>query len=126
MAILTKRPLELLHIDLMGPSRTESLGGKKYILVMVDNFTKYSWIEFLRENSKTLDVIKILYKKFQNKQEKSIVRIRSDRGREFENFSLERFCDEEGISQEFSAFITLQQNGVVKKRIESFKKWLEL
>ena len=35
------RPLELLHVDPMGPKRTKSLGGKKYIMVMVDDFTKF-------------------------------------------------------------------------------------
>ena len=38
----TSKPLELLHLDLMGPTRTESLGGKRYIMVVVDNFTRYT------------------------------------------------------------------------------------
>ena len=38
----TSKPLELLHLDLMGPTRIESLGGKKYILVVVDDFTRYT------------------------------------------------------------------------------------
>ena len=44
---VTSRPLELLHLDLMGPTRIESLGGKKYILVVVDDFTRYTWVIFL-------------------------------------------------------------------------------
>ena len=36
------RPLELLHVDLMGPTRIKSLGGKKYIMVVVNNFTKFT------------------------------------------------------------------------------------
>ena len=38
----TSRLLELLHLDLMGPTRTESLGGKRYIMIVVDNFTRYT------------------------------------------------------------------------------------
>ncbi|XP_042944615.1 uncharacterized protein LOC122278499 [Carya illinoinensis] len=114
--ILTGQSLELLHIDLMGPSRTESLGGKRYILVMVDDFTRYSWVGFLREKAEAPNVIKILCKKLQNEQGKVIVRIRSDHGREFDNSNLESFYDEEGISQEFSAPITSQQNGVVERK----------
>ena len=38
----TSKPLELLHLDLMGPTRIESLGGKKYLLVVVDDFTRYT------------------------------------------------------------------------------------
>ena len=41
-SVQTSRPLELLHIDLMGPARVQSLGGKKYILVVVDDFTRYT------------------------------------------------------------------------------------
>ena len=40
--VQTSRPLELLHIDLMGPARVQILGGKKYILVIVDDFTRYT------------------------------------------------------------------------------------
>ena len=47
--IATSRCLELLHVDLMGPTRTESLGGKRYIMVIVDDFSRYTWVEFLRE-----------------------------------------------------------------------------
>ena len=43
----TSRSLELLHLDLMGPTRIESLGGKRYIMVMVDNFTRYTWVILL-------------------------------------------------------------------------------
>ena len=41
-SVQTSRPLELLHIDFMGPARVQSLGGKKYILVVVDDFTRYT------------------------------------------------------------------------------------
>ena len=47
--VQTSRPLELLHIDLMGPTRVQSFGGKKYILVVVDDFTKYTWVVLLRD-----------------------------------------------------------------------------
>ena len=43
----TSRPLELLHLDLMGPTRTESRGGKRYIMVVVDDFTRYTWVILL-------------------------------------------------------------------------------
>ena len=50
--IATFRCLELLHVYLMGPTRIESLGGKRYIMVIVDDFSRYTWVEFLRENQK--------------------------------------------------------------------------
>ena len=53
--VATSRPLELLHMDLMGPTRTESLGGKRYIMVVVEDFLRYPWVEFLREKSEACD-----------------------------------------------------------------------
>ena len=47
----TSRPLELLHLDLMGLTRTESLGGKRYFMVLVDDFTRYTWVIRLRSKS---------------------------------------------------------------------------
>ena len=53
--VATSHPLELLPVDLMGPMRTESMVGKRYIMVVVDDFSRYSWVEFLREKSKACD-----------------------------------------------------------------------
>ena len=53
--VQTSRPLELLHIDLMGPARVQSLGGKKYILVVVDDFTRYTWVVLLRDKTEALE-----------------------------------------------------------------------
>ena len=49
--VQTLRPPELLHIDLMGLARVQSLGGKKYILVVVDDFTRYTWVVLLRDKA---------------------------------------------------------------------------
>ena len=57
---LTSRPLELLHLDLMGPTRTESLGGKRYIMVMIDDFTRYTWIILLLSKPNTFEHIEAL------------------------------------------------------------------
>ena len=53
--VQTSRPLELLHIDLMGPTRIQSLGGKRYILVVVDDFSKYTWVVLLRDKAEALE-----------------------------------------------------------------------
>ena len=104
----TSRPLELLHLDLMGPTRIESLGGKRYIMVVVDDFTKYTWVILLRSKSDALEHIEALYTRLQNEKNMKIVWIHNDHGKEFENSYMESFCTRSGISQEFSAPITLQ------------------
>ena len=66
--IATSQCLKLLHVDLMGPIRTESLGGKRYIMVIVDDFLRYTWVEFLREKSEACEKLEILCKKLQNEK----------------------------------------------------------
>jgi hypothetical protein len=121
--IQTFRNLELLDMDLMGPTRTTSLGGKRYILVIVDDFSQYSWAIPLREKSDAFDAAQHLFKKIQVEQNCQIMRIRSDHGREFENSKFEEFCLSYGIKQEFSSPITPRQNGVLlKERIGLFRR----
>ena len=99
----------------MGPTRTESLGGKRYIMVVVDDFTRYTWVILLRSKSDAPEHIKALCTRLQNKKSLKIDQIRSDYGKKFENSYMESFCTRSGISQEFSAPITPQQNGVVER-----------
>ena len=93
-SVQTSRPLELLHIDLMGPVRVQSLGGKKYILVVVNDFTRYTWVVLLKDKTKALEKMIHLCKKLQVEKDTVITRIRSDHGREFENTKLATFCND--------------------------------
>ena len=83
--IAISRCLELLHVDLMGPTRTESLGGKRYIMIIIDDFSRYTWVEFLREKSKACEKLETFCKRLQREKGVPIVKIRSDYGKEFEN-----------------------------------------
>jgi hypothetical protein len=114
--IQTFRNLEFLHMDLMGPNRTASLGGKRYILVIVDDFSRYIGATPIREKYDALDAAQHLFKKIQVEQSGQIMRIHSDHGREFKNSKFEEFCLSYGIKQEFSSPITPQQNGVVERK----------
>ena len=88
-------------VDLMGLMRIESMGGKRYIMVVVDDFSRYSWVEFLREKSEACDKMEMLCKKLQNEKGVPIIKIRSDHGKEFENAKFEAFCNKHGIKKEF-------------------------
>ncbi|KAA0038999.1 envelope-like protein [Cucumis melo var. makuwa] len=112
----TNRVLELLHMDLMGPMQTKSLGGKKYVLVAVDDFSRFTWVRFLKGKSDTPKVCISLCLILQREKEVKIVRIRSDHGKEFKNEDLNNFYDFEGIHHEYSTPITPQQNGVVERK----------
>jgi transposase InsO family protein len=112
----TSKVLKLLHMDLMGPMHVESIGRKMYVLVVVDDFSRFTWVNFIREKSNTFDVIKELCTQLQREKGCGIVRIKSDHGTEFENSRFYEYCSEQGIKHEFSSPITPQQNGVVERK----------
>ncbi|KAL5574403.1 hypothetical protein UlMin_024000 [Ulmus minor] len=93
-----------------------SLGGKKYIFVYVDDFSRFTWVGFLKEKSEAFDIFKTLIIKIQVEKNDRVVRLRSDHGKEFENTLFDDFCATNGISHEFSAPITPQHNRVVERK----------
>jgi transposase InsO family protein len=106
--MMTDRPLELLHMDLFGPIAYISIGGSKYCLVIVDDYSRFTWVFFLQEKSQTQETLKRFLRQAQ--------KIRSDNGTEFKNSQIEGFLEEEGIKHEFSSPYTPQQNGVVERK----------
>jgi transposase InsO family protein len=105
----TSRPLELLHMDLFGPTTYASGGGNLYCLVIVDDFARYTWVFFLHYNSEVASIFKNFAKKAQNEFDYKIKRIRSDT-------NIHAYCDEIGIKHEVSATYTPQRNGVIERK----------
>nr|GEY79274.1 hypothetical protein [Tanacetum cinerariifolium] len=108
--------LYLLHMDLCGPMRVESVNGKKYILVIVDDYSRFTWVKFLRSKDETLDFIIKFMKMIQVRLKVPVRRIRTYNGTEFVNQTLRDYYEEVGISHETSVARSPQQNGVVKRR----------
>ncbi|CAJ2642247.1 unnamed protein product [Trifolium pratense] len=114
--VSTSRPLELLHIDLFWPVNTASINGKKYGLVIVDDYSRWTWVKFLRTKDEAYDEFSIFCKQIQNEKGYTILKVRSDHGGEFENEPFENFCEKYDILHEFSSPRTPQQNGVVERK----------
>ncbi|KAK1697026.1 hypothetical protein QYE76_013723 [Lolium multiflorum] len=114
--VTTSRPLELLHLDLFGPSHYDTLGGSKYGLVIVDDYSRYSWVFLLKSKDETHREFITFAKKAQRMYESEIKAIRTDNGTKFKNYTMQEFVDDEGIKHEFSAPYTPQQNGVVERK----------
>jgi transposase InsO family protein len=112
----TDRPLELLHMDLFGPIAYISISGSKYCLVIVDDYSRFTWVFFLQEKSQTQETLKGFLKRAQNEFGLRIKKIRSDNGTEFKNSQIEGFLEDEGIKHEFSSPYTPQRNGVVERK----------
>ncbi|GJS69906.1 retrovirus-related pol polyprotein from transposon TNT 1-94 [Tanacetum coccineum] len=115
--VSTTRCLELLHMDLFGPSAIRSYEGNRYTLVIVDDYSRFTWTRFLGNKTEAFEKFEIFSKMIQNKLGCSIVSIRTDHGREFDNeVQFENYCDLNGISHNFSAPRTPQSNGVVERK----------
>lgn len=83
--------------------------------MMVDDFSRFTWVRFLREKSETLQSFKMLALELSN-EKGSIAQVRSDHGGEFENHAFDQFCQEQGIRRQFSGPRTPQQNGIVERK----------
>ncbi|GKE33030.1 gag-pol polyprotein [Tanacetum coccineum] len=111
----TESKLELLHMDLCGPMRVASINGKKYILVIVDDYSRYTWVYFLRTKDEASDMIIDFVNQVQRNLKALILTIRTDNGTEFKNEKLRSFYAKLGIVHKTSVARTPQQNGVVER-----------
>jgi hypothetical protein len=81
--MISSGPLKLLHMDLFGPIAYISIGGNKYGLIIVDDFSRFTWVFFLQDKSETQGIVKKFIGRAQNEYELKIKNIRSDNGLEF-------------------------------------------
>ncbi|GJZ85383.1 retrovirus-related pol polyprotein from transposon TNT 1-94 [Tanacetum coccineum] len=112
----SKRRLQLLHMDLCGPMRVESINGKKYVLVIVDDYSRYTWTHFLRSKDETPEVLIDFLKLVQRGLHAQVRTVRTDKGTKFLNKTLHAYFATEGIKHETSTAQTPEQNGVVKRQ----------
>jgi transposase InsO family protein len=112
----TTRQLELLHMDLFGPIAYISISGNKYGLVIVDDYSRFTWVFFLQDKGETQEVLNKFLKRAQNEFDAKVKRIRTDNGTEFKNTQVKDYLDEEGIRNEFSTPYTPQQNRVAERK----------
>ncbi|XP_070047182.1 uncharacterized protein [Nicotiana tomentosiformis] len=103
-------------IWICGPMRVSSRGGKKYIFVIVDDYSRFTWTLFLKTKDETFPVFVAFVKKIQIKVSHNVACIRSDHGIEFDNAKFDKLCVENGISHNFSTPRTPQQNGVMERK----------
>ncbi|GKB39284.1 retrovirus-related pol polyprotein from transposon TNT 1-94, partial [Tanacetum coccineum] len=108
--------LYLLHIDICGPMRVASVNGKKYILVIVDDYSWFTWVKCLSSKDEAADFIIKFLKMIQVRIKVLVRRIRIDNGTEFVNQTLREYFEKVGISHETSVARSLQPNGVIKRR----------
>ncbi|GJY10810.1 retrovirus-related pol polyprotein from transposon TNT 1-94 [Tanacetum coccineum] len=105
-----------MHMDLCGPMRVQSINGRKYILVIIDDFSRFSWVNFLRSKDEVPEFVIKFLKMIQVHLNATVRNIRTDNGTEFFNQTLRAYYEEVGISHQTSVARTPQQNGTVERR----------
>ncbi|GJW45069.1 putative ribonuclease H-like domain-containing protein [Tanacetum coccineum] len=110
------QPLQLLHMDLFGPTSVRSLNHKTYCLVITDDFSRFSWVFFLRTKDETSGILKDFIRQIENQLNQKVKTIRCDNGTEFKNRDFIEFCGSKGIKREYSNARTPQQNGVAERK----------
>nr|GEV25698.1 retrovirus-related Pol polyprotein from transposon TNT 1-94 [Tanacetum cinerariifolium] len=84
----SRQRLHLLHMDLCGPMRIASINGKRYVLVIVDDYSRYTWVHFLRSKDEAPEVIKTFLKRISILLQSPVIIIRTDNDTEFKNQTL--------------------------------------
>ncbi|GJZ53889.1 retrovirus-related pol polyprotein from transposon TNT 1-94 [Tanacetum coccineum] len=101
-------------MDLFGPVTSRSINHEKYTLIIVDEYSRYTWVYFLKKKSQAPETIMSFTKRVKNQND--IKQLRTDNGTEFKKSILVNFCDEKGISQNFSSPYTPEQNSVAERK----------
>jgi transposase InsO family protein len=109
----TSNPLQLIHIDLCGPTRTKILQGENYFMLLIDDYTRMTWVSFLKNKSEAIDKLKVFKELVENKTDLKINSLRSNNGGDFTSNEFGKLCEMHGIKRQLSKTRTQQQNGVV-------------
>ncbi|CAI7836913.1 unnamed protein product, partial [Closterium sp. NIES-54] len=123
MASRVLAPLQTLHMDVWGPARVRGQGHERYFLLVVDDYSRYTTVFPLRSKGEVTEVLidwiraARLQLRVRFGSDFFVLRLHSDRGREFSSNLLRAFCHAEGIRQTFTLAASPQQNGIAKRRI---------
>ncbi|UYV80925.1 hypothetical protein LAZ67_19002198 [Cordylochernes scorpioides] len=111
----TTKPLELVHMDLYGPMPYQSLGGSKYFFVLVDDFSRRTFIYFLKNKDETLGKFEEFKARVENELNLKIKDLRTDNGTEFTNHRFKNLLIKNGIHHQLSTTYSPQSNGVAER-----------
>ena len=103
-------------MDICGPITPLSLGGSRYFLLIIDDFSRLTWVAVLQCKSDAFEAFKHFKNLAETEKGVKIKALRSDRGGEFTSEEFSKFCLEHGIKRQLSAPYSPQQNGIVERK----------
>lgn len=111
-----QKNLELVHADLCGQITPKSIGGASYFLLVVDDYSRYMWVEMLKTKDQALVNFRKIKQRAETETGDKLKALRTDRGGEFTSILFETFCSQDGIKHYTTTPYSPQQNGVVERR----------
>ena len=103
-------------MDLCGPMQNTSLGGSEYFMLIIDDFSRLTWVFFLKHKSEAFLSLKEWVALVEKESGHSVKTIRADKGGEFTSGEMRKFCADKGIKREFANTGTPSENGVVERK----------
>ena len=114
-----QKPFELVHSDLCGPMSTESLSGASYMMLIIDDFSRYIWASFLKSKDQAFTSFKDWRVEVEKQFEHKVKALRNDRGGEFLSKKFDRYLADHGIQRQLTTAHTPSQNGVAERKNRS-------
>jgi transposase InsO family protein len=125
-SVMTEKPCELFHMDLVDPALVCSASGKWYVLVIVDGDSRYAWVFFLADKGETFGFVRDLILRLKNERHGDAIRaICRDSGSEFKNSHFETFCRDLGLEHQFFLPMWLVRMVWLRGKIVPFVRWLK-
>uniref|UniRef100_A0A2N9HY47 Integrase catalytic domain-containing protein n=1 Tax=Fagus sylvatica TaxID=28930 RepID=A0A2N9HY47_FAGSY len=111
-----KEPLELVHSDVFGPVKQPSIGGMRYMVTFIDDFSRYVWVFFMKEKSDTFSKFKEFRESAEGEVGKKIGCLRTDNGGEYSSSEFSQYLRECRIRHQYTCANTPQQNGIAERK----------
>ena len=112
----TKGTLELIHSNVCDPISSTYLSGYEYYVTFIDDYSRNTWIYFLKTKSEVFRKFKVFKALIENHSKRRIKTLRIDNGGEYNSKYFEAFCKEVGIKRELTTPYNPQQNGVAERK----------
>ena len=97
----TDKPLQLVHTDLCGPLRKEGTRGERYFMLVIDDYSRLTWVAFVNKKFEALENFKNFKALTRNQTGKRLKVVRSNRGGDLCSGYFKDFCDKHGIKREY-------------------------
>jgi transposase InsO family protein len=114
--------LKLVHSDIISPFSLPLINKAKYVIIFIDDFSRYTWVYFLKLKSDVFEYLKDFKHLVENQTRKRIKKICTDNGGEYVNKDVEHICSKSGIELQHTIPYTPQQNGLAERKNRTLKE----